>query len=265
MKETYSSDNLAPSGSMEQDASSASDYRKSHLGKEKAQSYAAVFDDPNRVNHLYWRLEKQILAKLLGKHDTHGSDLLDFACGTGRIIAFLEDHFQTSTGIDISPDMLEIARDACSRSEFVCGDVTHDEIAPNAKFDVATSFRFFLNAQPPLRSEVLAWIHSQLRKEGLLICNFHLNPASLVGIRQRLACWATHRPVPPMMSIGAARRLLREVGFKVVDIVSYGFLPHSRKRLTPIGPSLFAIERALLKLGVLRAFGRNFIVVARKS
>ena len=52
-------------------------------------------------------------------------DILDLGCGTGFSTQFLEEKFPEASivGVDISPEMLNIACKRCSRSEFVEGDI----------------------------------------------------------------------------------------------------------------------------------------------
>ena len=52
-------------------------------------------------------------------------DILDLGCGSGFSTQFLEEKFPEASivGVDISPEMLNAARERCSRSEFVEGDI----------------------------------------------------------------------------------------------------------------------------------------------
>ena len=52
-----------------------------------------------------------------------GNALLDVACGTGAHIPFLREHY-TIEGVDISPDMLEVARQRHPGIVFHQGDMT---------------------------------------------------------------------------------------------------------------------------------------------
>ena len=57
-----------------------------------------------------YRAEVQRLIPIIQQNLTSGSNrLLDVACGTGRHIEYLKEHFQTE-GLDISEDLLELAR-----------------------------------------------------------------------------------------------------------------------------------------------------------
>ena len=57
-----------------------------------------------------WETEKRILNELLARYfDKRIENYLDFACGTGRILAHLEPHARQSVGLDLSESMLEVA------------------------------------------------------------------------------------------------------------------------------------------------------------
>ena len=65
---------------------------------------------------------------------------LDFACGTGRLLSFLENNFAASTGVDISKDMLNIAEKYRKKSELICGDITREHLLDGRKYDIFTAF-----------------------------------------------------------------------------------------------------------------------------
>ena len=83
------------------------DYRKSHTAPGKGMSYEKSFNEHSYRKYVSsW--EKKILENLVNK--CFQGDLkiryLDFACGTGRIIGYMEDLVDTSIGVDISDSML---------------------------------------------------------------------------------------------------------------------------------------------------------------
>jgi ubiquinone/menaquinone biosynthesis C-methylase UbiE len=56
-----------------------------------------------------WRAEHVAIKDLLG-HIRHGAKVLDVPVGTGRLIPLFEARGFDAFGIDISPDMLTVAR-----------------------------------------------------------------------------------------------------------------------------------------------------------
>jgi ubiquinone/menaquinone biosynthesis C-methylase UbiE len=64
-----------------------------------------------------------------------GVELLDVACGTGKHIEYLKNNYHV-TGLDISEEMLAIARKRNSDVRFVLGDMKHAKL--KQKFDIIT-------------------------------------------------------------------------------------------------------------------------------
>jgi len=237
------------------------DYRKSHMGASKPKEYDPQFWIPGATNHLFWQIERQILLDIMDCLKPRPKRALDFACGTGRVLSFLEGHVPETVGVDISGDMLKLARHRCQRSQIIEGDVTTNPDLLTGKFDLITAFRFFLNAQPELRQNVLAALRRVLADEGILVANFHLNPKSITGSYLRFRHWlkGSNRA---MMSLKEAKDLLESSGYKPVEIRGYGYLFHRRKQVRFLrlrGP----LEKALAKINPYPEVALNFIVAAR--
>lgn len=239
----------------------AHSYRESHLGASKARSYDQDLWDPRAAKGLEWLVEQRLLADIVRPVPGTPCSFADFACGTGRILEFLSGQCPSPVGIDISPEMLELAGTRCPRAVLVQGDVTVDPDLAPGPFDFITAFRFFLNAEPTLQNQVLTWMRKALRPGGAVVANFHLNPASLRGSYLRLRTNQAARP--KMMSIDEARRLFEVHGFVVSQILGYSFLPYRRDGRTLLAPSVRRIVETRLagNKALLPAAG-SFIVVA---
>jgi ubiquinone/menaquinone biosynthesis C-methylase UbiE len=86
------------------------DYRLSHISPNKGVTYDVSFEAlPYRK--MVWMWEKKILTNQITKIRLKHGNLryLDFACGTGRILAHLEASMVESYGVDVSQPMLDIA------------------------------------------------------------------------------------------------------------------------------------------------------------
>lgn len=84
------------------------------------------------------------------------SDLLDIGTGTGRILEILAGHVDRATGVDLSPDMLMIARSKLERARLRnCvvrkGDMYHLPVAPGS-FDAVTIHQVLHYAERPLQA-----------------------------------------------------------------------------------------------------------------
>ncbi|MBQ6852209.1 MAG: class I SAM-dependent methyltransferase [Oscillospiraceae bacterium] len=70
------------------------------------------------------RLDSVISTILDGAGIAPGKAVLDVACGTGVLFPdYLRRGVEALTAIDISPEMVKIARQKCPQAEVLCGDV----------------------------------------------------------------------------------------------------------------------------------------------
>jgi SAM-dependent methyltransferase len=187
---------------------------------------------------------------------------LDFACGTGRVLRYLESRVPVTIGVDVADEMLTLARPRCPDSRLVRHDVTegtHPDLPESV--DLITAFRFFLNAEAGLRLDVLSWMRAVLAPGGTLIANFHLNPHSLRG-GYLLARWGG-RPRTPMISPRSAERILDQAGFEVLARYGYEYLPYRREgsRLL-FTAARRSVEVRLLDHPRLGGLGGAFVVLA---
>ncbi len=83
--------------------------------------------------------------------------VLDYGCGTGRLVIPFARRAQSVVGIDISPSMLEKARENCSRFAIDSAQLLHldnmDSLEPGS-FDLIHSFLVFQHI-PVVRGEAL--------------------------------------------------------------------------------------------------------------
>ncbi len=236
------------------------DYRKSHLQPGKGQSYHAAFsDDPYR--NMVWQFEKGVLDRILTvfyrNFEIHH---FDFACGTGRILAYLEDRTKSSVGVDLSPSMLEVARKNKRSAEIIEADLTRSDVLGDRKFNMITAFRFFPNAKAELRMEAMQMLSRHLDDNGYLVFNNHRNTGSA---RNRLARLFGRRGYRGM-SIAEVKALLTENQLEIVKIYPLCVFPASEKhRLLPLF-LLCPVEVFLSKCRPFRNFGGNLIFVCRR-
>lgn len=175
--------------------------------------------------------------------------LLDFACGTGRVLAALEPLADSAVGVDISESMAAVARTKCRSAQVRVGDIlTQPELLPEKKFDVISCFRFVLNAEPELRLRVLRRLREAVcEPDGLLLVNIHGNARSL---RHPAIAWKRWRKCPTdgamlnEMTPGEAKELLRAAGFEIVRQFGFGLLPPTLYR-TPLRGLAAAVDRSL--------------------
>jgi len=239
-------------------------YKESHKYQGKGAEYEAYYQNKAWQRFL-WSREQEIILRILEKYFT-GRDihLLDFACGTGRITEFLENRVKTSTGIDVSGSMLAIAREKLKRAEIIETDITVENVLKPRKFNLITAFRFFLNAEPELRSAAIGALAELLEEDGYFVFNNHQNSGSL-WIKLR---YARHRKKNPegtfnVMSLDQMKKLAEETGLEIEEIYPAGFF-HPPK--VPVSYRLNrAIDWAAGKFNFLNRFSESPIAVCRRK
>ena len=240
-----------------QDSTAVADYESKEYG---AGSYAA------RI----WEMQRPVVEKIIT--DFRGGQknparLLDFACGTGRVIATLEPLVDAAEGIDISPNMVALARAKCRRASLQVGDILSQPELLQGKFDVITAFRFLLNVEPAVRRCILKKLRDVLRApDGLLIVNVHGNSRSL---RHPAIVWRRRRerahPTGAMlneMSPAETRRLLHDCGFQIVRQFGFGMLPPTFYR-TPLRGLVEVVDRSLAGENILSNLSIDLMFVCR--
>jgi SAM-dependent methyltransferase len=241
-------------------------YRVSHRGADKAADYDHDFWAFGTAKAQNWHIERRLLERVFDAVlPAPPQRAVDFACGTGRVLAELEARVPDTYGIDISPEMLAIARERCPGSKLICRDVTTstEPLDLGGPVHVVTSFRFFLNAEPALRRAALAWIHDNLSPDGRLVANFHLNPNSLRGTYLRIRLFR-RRSRLPMLSLREIAALLADCGFAVEHVQGYEYLPYRRAGARLIAPRIRArVEGAMSGSRLVRPFAGCHLVVAR--
>lgn len=218
------------------------DYTSSHAGR------GADYDDNfDRLpfRRMLWELEQTALTRLLTS--TAARLVVDVACGTGRIAEVVARVLPDADvlGVDVAESMLERARRRVPTAQFVRGDVRRlVELVPEGSVDLVTAFRFFANADGPLRTEAMNAIADVVRPGGFLLLNNHRNfwSPSYVARRARSG-------TAPGARNGDILHPLQRLGFHVIDRRSLGIAPHTDGRAYVLSLSMAAaVERTNLRL-----------------
>lgn len=243
-------------------------YRDLFTGKGAASAYDEGQYGPGSYWELLWELEKGILDRVLASvRESHEVvRYLDFACGSGRILSYLEGRCGEATGIDVSEEMLDRARSRVKKARLIRRDITVEGAEVEARYDLITAFRFLLNAEPDLRRAALRALTARLRDEdSRLIVSAHGNPASYKGLLwpiRKLTGLPGGRKRENLISSGSVRRLLSDAGLEVLSVHGMGILPGRLWRRLPRGMGL-AVEGALMRAPLLRGLGINQVFVCR--
>jgi SAM-dependent methyltransferase len=243
---------------------------RDHFDAREASAYVDMFS-PGTYGSLLWKIEQDQLAGLLREFRVSHSrvEYLDFACGTGRVLGFLEDQVDRATGIDVSADMLERARARTSRSELLQTDICAANVEPEGRYDLITAFRFILNAEPELRGKALRALAARLRdRTSWLIFNNHGNAFShRAALRPLHALRRAVRPDSPMSNHLSHRQvvaLAADAGLSIRRVLGCGFLSGKLLAVTPFD-SLLRCEQQLARVHRLSAVGVNQLYVATRA
>lgn len=243
---------------------SRSTVRYTDRHKERGHDYDETFSaEVNPYRAMLWRLEQRALKEIVRRHLVPGKiALLDFACGTGRILGHLAEDVQSATGVDVSSSMMEVARKVAPRAELIEADLTETDVLGERSFDLITAFRFFPNAEPELRRAIFQVLSRHLAPQGVLVFNNHKNRNSLRGRFVRLFGRGGARGT---MTHAEVEALMLQTGLRIVEAVPLGTVPASDKRL-PLPVSLLEqVERRLSRVPVLAPISQNIIYVCARA
>lgn len=219
-------------------------------------------DRPGRA--AMWQLEEPVIEDIFT--GLAPKRVLDFAAGTGRITTVLERCLPACDihGIDISEDMLAIARPQCSRATFHLADGRQALQQFGAEtFDAISAFRFFPNADPALREDAAEQIARLVRPGGHVILNNHRNfwSPSYVAMRAMGVSSGKFGTLNADM-----RSLFERQGFTCVRTYSLGVWPQTDFRPALLSWSFAnALERFNLRhFSKMHTLGYNTIFVFEK-
>lgn len=239
------------------------DYSSAFQGETDALEYDARVYGDGTYDTFVWGLQRPRLRRLF--RDARGSSdeftHLDFACGTGRILASVEDLATASTGIDISEEMLAAARSKVARAILRSGDIVAEPEIMGGPFDVITAFRFFLNAEPGLRDDVMAALAGRLRDQNSrIIFNVHGSRRSV----RRFAVRGRRGPFMNEMSPYEIRLMVERAGLEVVSVFGLGVTP-ARLHRTPLARLMRAVDRLAARVPLARSVSVDLIYVVRAA
>lgn len=241
---------------------SALPYVDSHKGR--GPDYDETFSaEVNPYRAMMWRLEQRALNAIVRDHPASGKiTLLDFACGTGRILGHLRGHVASATGVDVSTSMLEVAKKVAPEAELIEADLTQHDALGERRFNLVTAFRFFPNAEPELRRAVASVLARHLAPDGLLVFNNHKNRNSLTRRISRLLGREVQRP---SMSHAEVEALTAPAGLRILKVIPLGTVPATDRHLLLPVWVLENLERRLSGAQSVAPIAQNVIYVCGRS
>jgi ubiquinone/menaquinone biosynthesis C-methylase UbiE len=245
-------------------------YSERFQQKDAVESYDANEYATGSYSTRIWQLQRPVLEKNLTdfrRARTEPVRLLDFACGTGRVLSCVEQFADTADGIDISENMVAVARTKCQRARLQVGNILSNPELLQKNYDVITCFRLLLNLESAMRGRILRELRRVIHEpSGRLLINIHGNSHSL---RHPAIVWRRWRKQPETaevmlneMSVAETEKLLGESGFEVVQKIGFGHLPPGFYR-TPLRAAAFAADGFLAGANSLSHWSVDILFVCR--
>jgi SAM-dependent methyltransferase len=238
-------------------------YRQAFVGRAEVDDYETRVYHCGSYDSWMWRMQGDYVAAVLDRRFPHGiGRYLDFACGSGRVLAMIAPRAVHAAGVDVSEEMLALARERVPSAALEQRDITR-ESHRGKQFDLVTAFRFFLNAEPDLRRDALRALHERLGDGGLLIVNLHGNPWSMICLGAVIRRVVLRQSVN-RLSLPAFAALLREAGFEIQEWRGFGLL--APRVFKAFGPRLPEVAEALTRrFRALQSVCVELVVVCRKA
>jgi SAM-dependent methyltransferase len=158
-------------------------------------------------------LDRELLDRFA--RETRRGVVCDVGCGPGHVARHLHDAGADAMGLDLSPRMIEIARELNSKMRFETGDMLALPLASGSLAGVA-AFYAIVNIPESSLPAVFAEMYRVLRPGGLLLLAFHVGGESLFvdelwGQRVTMNFY--------FFETKAIERLLQAAGFTIDDII----------------------------------------------
>jgi SAM-dependent methyltransferase len=229
----------------------------------------------NRFELAIFQLERVLLLDLFRRLRSADprTRYLDFACGTGRILAVFKDLIYSKIGVDTSPGQLELAQHKVPDAALVCGNVvTNPELLDGRQFDLITCFRLLLNLEPENRVPVLRTLRDHLAPGGYLIVDNHMNRYSILGLIALMAHKVLRVPKKPLVPAGRRgiistmseremRRTLATAGLQVREVHRIFVLPGNKSLMLLPTRWLVPLESRLSRMRLVNLMSKNQIYV----
>ncbi|MAI66854.1 MAG: SAM-dependent methyltransferase [Phycisphaerae bacterium] len=240
-------------------------YRTSHSDVGYGELYQNTYNTGYYAT-LWNKIERPLIKNIFNELKKGGAaNCLDFACGTGRITSVLEEVFDCVTGVDVSDEMLLIAKKQLNSATLINQDITAETI--DGGFDVISSFRFFLNAENGLKDSSLKALYDLLNENGTLVINIHANKRSPLGVMYRLRNWLYRKNIANTLGLSEFKEHLVKAGFEIKDVHWYGFYPRTGWLLGGLASLCLKPFETFCKTTRIfpKSCAQNFIVLCEKA
>jgi SAM-dependent methyltransferase len=131
----------------------------------------------------------RLFAELVSATDEEAPPVGDVGCGPGHVTAHLAGLGLAPTGVDISPAMIEVARERYPDLDFTVGTFADLPVVPAAWAGAVVPYSI-IHVDPSLRPAAWAELARAIRPGGWLLVVFHIEaPGQPPGSVQRRTEW----------------------------------------------------------------------------
>lgn len=199
-------------------------------------------------------------APLISKYTSKNDKVLEIGCGTGGLTSWLASQFEDVVGIDLSGEMIDIARKKFPDTKFYQGDCQNlDKFG--VKPDVIVGLNTF--SYYPNKRESIKNYSSNLRKDGRVII-MDMNPRCPTYPLMKLFKYNEmdqfYNRIKDMQ-LHNLEKLFLHNGFKILKKGHGNFVHHRFNKLAALP---FVISDKLLRNSALDVFGTRVFLVAQK-
>ena len=143
------------------------------------------WDEAYRKGEIHWDKggPSPVMKQYLDRHPARGRTLVP-GCGHGHEVALAVAHGLDATGLDIAPTAIAEARALYPRlaQRFIVGDLFNPAPELRGAFDVVLEHTCMSGLPPALRASYRSGIDLMLRRGGLLIGVWYINPDLPPGV-----------------------------------------------------------------------------------
>lgn len=254
-----------------------SPYRDSYFREGAAgQAYDEGISNPFELT--IFDLEKKYLHQIYSTWLSGKANpaYLDYAAGTGRILALFRDRTTLKFAVDTCPAQLESARSKVPDATFIVDDIVTNPACLPIRFDLITCFRLFVNLEKANRLPILQALANLLNDDGILVVDNHMNRYSILGLialfmrkclgyKDKSLAHPGGKTIAGTMSENEMRQLLKDAGFVIRRTYRFMVLP-GYKDYRPLPSHLLVrVEQLLAMMPGLNLMGKNQIFVCQTA
>ena len=134
--------------------------------------------------------DKKIIDTILNNAEIkEGVNVLDVACGTGVLFPFyLERNVKSITAVDLSPEMVKIAKSKFPQADVICGDA--ESVSFDKQFDVIMIYNAFPHFPDP--EKLIENLSKHLKDGGRLSIAHGMSKKELDDIHMKSASYISN-------------------------------------------------------------------------